>query len=149
MTYRVVAPELEALRTKLGITPADAPRLAEALTHGSVKQEGRRAVTNDRLAFLGDAVIELAIRADHVAAHPNASLGELSMKADEWAPDQHLATAARSIGLGAYLQLGKGAESERDTDSVLATALEAVIGAIFDAEGFTAAAACALRVIKP
>lgn len=144
-----MASDLSALRSRLGIVPEDAPRLGEALTHGSVNQTGGRAATNARLAFLGDAVIELAIRDSRSRADANASLGALSIRADEDVRNRRLAASARTIDLGDYIEFGKGAMGERDTESVLATALEAVIGAIFVERGFVPAAACALRVIKP
>jgi ribonuclease III len=143
------ASDLEELRARLGIAMTDAPRLEEALVHGSVNQTGGPAVpTNARLAFLGDAVIELAIRHDRFNTDGAASIGELSIKADEAVRNRRLAEIARSVSLGRYIDLGKGARAESDRESVLATAFEAVIGAIFVEKGFPTASCCALRIIN-
>lgn len=143
------APDIDGLRRKLGISASDAPLLEEALTHGSVNQTGGPPVkSNVTLAFLGDAVIELAIRDRNFRDREGASLGDLSMGADDEVRNKRLAEFARVIDLGDYIDLGKGAESERNGDKVLASALEAVMGAVFLGKGFEAAARCAMNVLK-
>lgn len=142
--------DLDALRARLGISASDAPRLEEALTHGSVNQTGGPPrSSNVKLAFLGDAVIELAIRDRMFRDRGGASLGELSMGADDEVRNRRLAEFARAIHLGGYIDLGKGAQNVRDQDRLLATALEAVVGAVFLGKDFQAAARCAMAVLKP
>lgn len=108
------ARDIDGLRAKLGIIASDAPRLEEALTHGSVNQTGGPPVkSNVTLAFVGDAVIELAVRDRMLNDRQDALLGELSTKSDEDVRNERLAERARTIQLGDYIDLGKGAQTER------------------------------------
>ena len=110
-----------------------------ALTHKSYCNEHRdeACADNERLEWLGDAVIDLAISARLMERFPTASEGELSKLRALIVNEEALAKITRKVGLGELLQLGRGEEltGGRDKSSVLADALEAVIGAVFLAGG--------------
>ncbi len=123
--------------------------LDEALTHKSYvnEQKDRNSQDNERLEFLGDAVLSLIISEHVVAALPDASEGELSKLKARLVSEVSLARAARSLGLGPLLRLGRGEELNqgRDKNSLLANAFEAVLAAIYLDGGLAAARAFAVR----
>lgn len=123
--------------------------LDEALTHKSYvnEQKDKGGRDNERLEFLGDAVLSLIIGEHVVAALPDASEGELSKLKARLVSEVSLARAARGLGLGALLRLGRGEELNqgRDKNSLLANAVEAVLAAIYLDGGLAAARAFALR----
>lgn len=123
--------------------------LDEALTHKSYvnEQKDKGGRDNERLEFLGDAVLSLIIGEHVVAALPDASEGELSKLKARLVSEASLARAARGLGLGALLRLGRGEELNqgRDKNSLLANAVEAVLAAIYLDGGLDAARAFALR----
>ncbi len=109
--------------------------LVEALTHKSYVNERREPGRkhNERLEFLGDAVLSL-IMCDHLARrYPELSEGALSKLKAKLVSEVSLANAARRLDLGARLKLGRGEERSngRDKASLLADALEAIIAAIY------------------
>jgi ribonuclease-3 len=111
--------------------------LQEALTHASYANEtGLRA--NERLEFLGDAVLALAVTEILFHRFPEREEGELTKIRAVVVSRPVLAEVARRIGLGSHLLLGKGAEEAgaRERPSVLASALEALLGAVFLAHGY-------------
>ncbi|MBX3349753.1 MAG: ribonuclease III [Nitrospira sp.] len=114
--------------------------LEEALTHKSYVNERREPgrTHNERLEFLGDAVLSLII-SDYLARHyPELSEGALSKLKAKLVSETPLANAARRLDLGRYLRLGRGEERSkgRDKASLLADALEAVIAAVYLDGGF-------------
>ena len=116
--------------------------LSEALTHKSYVNERRECGRkhNERLEFLGDAVLSL-IMSDHLVKHyPELSEGALSKLKAKLVSETPLANAARRMDLGARLKLGRGEElsNGRDKASLLADALEAVIAAVYLDGGFEA-----------
>jgi ribonuclease III len=126
---------LGALERRLGVKFYDPELLVQALTHRSFAHEHAAdgATDNERLEFLGDAVLEL-IAADMLyRGDPEAGEGSLTVDRTALASTGALAAAARRINLGDYLRVGKGVEKTggRDLDSLLANALEAVIGAVY------------------
>jgi ribonuclease-3 len=126
---------LGALERRLGVRFHDPELLLQALTHRSFAHEhaADRAADNERLEFLGDAVLEL-IAADMLyRGDPEAGEGSLTVDRTALASTGALAAAARRINLGDYLRVGRGVEKTggRDLDSLLANALEAVIGAVY------------------
>ena len=110
-----------------------------ALTHKSYAHENRESVLqdNERLEFLGDAVVDLAVSQRLMERFPTASEGELSKLRALIVNEEGLARIARSLPLGPLLLLGRGEEltGGRDKSSLLADALEAVIGSVFLAGG--------------
>lgn len=121
-----------ALRAWLPAEPLQ--HLEEALTHSSYANERRRQIEdNQRLEFLGDAVLSLLVSEALMARFPRAAEGELSQKRASIVRTEALADFARTLDLGAALLLGKGAAAanERNLDSVLCDAIEALLGAAY------------------
>ncbi len=111
--------------------------LAQALTHRSSVRESKKSGHNERLEFLGDAVLELAAT-DYLYHLSEKPEGELTNWRSALVQREHLAAVARDIQLGAYLNLSRGEEASggRDRTSNLANGLEALIGAIYLDKGF-------------
>lgn len=124
--------------------------LLQALTHRSAVRESRTHGHNERMEFLGDAVLELAAT-DYLYRLSGKSEGELTSWRSALVQREHLASVAREIKLGDYLRLsrGEGAAGGRDRDSNLANALEALIGAIYLDRGFPEAQAFCEKFIFP
>src|SRR5262249_48603241 len=136
---------VRALEDRLGVSFQDQLLALSALTHKSYCNEHRDEVRghNERLEFLGDAVIGLLVNQRLMDRFPQATEGELSKMRAVIVTQDGLASVARSIDLGKVLLLGRGEEitGGRDKDSLLADALEAVIGALYLSQGLPAAAA--------
>jgi ribonuclease III len=111
----------------------DETLLFEALTHKSHFNEKRLHNFNERLEFLGDAVLNLSISEMLMERLPVASEGLLSKVRSQIVNEAALAEVARAIQLGTHLNLGKGEEKGggRNRDSLLADALEALLGALY------------------
>ncbi len=126
---------VQALERKLHLVFSDRALGLAAVTHKSYTNEHRdeSATDNERLEFLGDAVVDLAISHRLMERFPLANEGELSKLRALIVNEEGLARVARGIGLGEILLLGRGEEltGGRDKNSVLADALEAVIGAAY------------------
>ena len=125
----------DLLAGRLGLPIRDRRLLAQALTHTSWLHEhpGEAAGHNERLEFLGDAVINLAVSQALYARHPEDDEGVLSARRAAIVSAPGLAALAARIDLGAYLALGEG-EANRSgpqRPSILASAFEAVSGALF------------------
>lgn len=139
----MTAPDRAALLARFGLD-AEPDRLAEALTHRSRANEDRRgsaAADNQRLEFLGDAVLQLLASEALMAAHPTADEGELSRMRAALVKMDSLAAFGREIGLPAHLSLGRGAAAsgEAQRDNVIADAVEAVVAAVYLHGGLDAA----------
>jgi len=132
--------QVRALERRLLISFPDRSLGLAALTHKSYTNEHREdsATDNERLEFLGDAVIDLAISHRLMERFPTASEGELSKLRALIVNEEGLAKVARALGLGDLLLLGRGEEltGGRTKNSVLADALEAVIGAVYLSNGW-------------
>lgn len=117
--------------------------IRQALTHSSYSNERKmnKMANNERLEFLGDAVLELISSEFIYTSHPRMPEGEMTKLRASMVCEPALAYCARQLPLGDYLLLGKGEDSTggRDRDSILSDALEAVIGAIYLDGGFTSA----------
>ncbi|MBD8895086.1 ribonuclease III [Desulfovibrio desulfuricans] len=120
-----------------------------ALTHSSWANEcGTGQNHNERLEFLGDAVLELCVSAQLYRRFPDAREGELTKMRAHLVSTVSLAERARKIGLVALLKLGRGEESQggRNRDGVLSDALEAVLAAVYEDGGFAAAQGVVARL---
>jgi len=141
-----------ALEKTLGISFNDALLLEQALVHSSFVNENPAQVpkSNERLEFLGDAILGLVIAEELYQNIPDASEGEMTDLRAALIRGDTLARVARAIRLGDHLYLGKGEESNggRDKTTNLAGALEAVIATIFLDQGFAAARKCTLRLFQ-
>ena len=123
-------------------------RLETALCHSSFANEHGRTC-NERMEFLGEAVLELCVSNYLYQNFPDAREGEMTRLRARLVNETALAGLARLIGLGPHLLLGKGEEAQggREKDSVLSDGLEAVIGAIYLDGGFEAACAAIGRIM--
>jgi len=138
------AQSLEAPTTSfegLGFVFGDPSLLQLALQHRSWCAENGGVESNERLEFLGDAVLDLVITSHLYHSTPGAAEGVLARYRSELVNAYALADLAKSIGLGDQLMLGKGEEATggRHKTSILADAMEAVIGAIYLDAGIEAA----------
>jgi len=126
---------------RLDLTGIDPDLLLRALTHRSWTAEHPDGEHNERLEFLGDAVLELVVTAELHERDPGAPEGVLSRRRASLVREESLARAARAVGLGDRMRLGRGelASGGADKDSLLADALEAVVGATFLSGGYAAA----------
>ncbi len=133
-----------ALAERLGLPIRDLNLLQQALIHSSYSHEHRdlAAGHNERLEFLGDSVVSLAISDALYRRHPDDDEGVLSARRASIVSTAGLARLAGRLGLGEHLLLGEG-ESQRGgrlRPALLASAFEAVVGAIYIDLGFEAAA---------
>lgn len=116
--------------------------LRTALTHSSFANESEEsAEDNERLEFLGDAVLELSISEILFRCHPDATEGALTRMRARLVSEPALAELARELKLDESLLLGRGEEMQggRERDSLLSDALEAILGAVFLDGGYDAA----------
>jgi len=124
----------DLLIERLGLPLRDHDLLAQALTHSSWLHEhpGEAAGHNERLEFLGDAVINLAVSQALFARHPDDDEGQLSVRRAAIVSAVGLAALAERIDLGAHLAIGDGeiARDGQHRPSLLASTFEAVVGAI-------------------
>ncbi|BBY79241.1 ribonuclease III [Mycolicibacterium pulveris] len=137
---------LEALGVKL---PDDL--LTMALTHRSYSYEHGGLPTNERLEFLGDAVLGLTITEELYHRHPDRSEGDLAKLRASIVNTQALADVGRKLsdrGLGSYLLLGKGEENSGGANkaSILADGVESLLGAIYVEHGIETAREVILRL---
>jgi ribonuclease-3 len=140
------------LADSLGFTFKDPAKLQQALYHRSYLNEAPQDVeSNERLEFLGDAVLGLVISERLFKDYPDLSEGKLSQIRAILVRWDALARAAERINLGDYLVLGKGEEMSggRKRPSNLAGALEALIGAAFMDRGMKAAEKLVLKLLQP
>ena len=122
----------------------------EALTHPSYANERRTGKHNQRLEFLGDAVLELCSSQHLFDAFPQADEGELTRRRAQLVNADALAAFARRSGVAAALRLGRGAEANglRDSTNVLADAVEALIAAAYLHGGFDAARRACQHIVR-
>lgn len=135
-----------ALEKRLGHRFASPRLLEQALTHRS-----RGADNNERLEFLGDGVLGCAMADELYARFPQLSEGKLTRLRASLVREEALAEVARTLGLGEFLRLGEGevAAGPEPRPSILADALEAVLGAVFLDAGYDAARKTVLAAFGP
>ena len=142
----------DEFQERLGHRFADAELLRQALTHASYGYEKRqRTPDNQRLEFLGDAVLQLAVTAELYRRFPEMPEGRLTVQRAQLVNRNHLQALAQELGLGEQLVLGRGEENSqgRQRPSILADAMEAVIGAVYAEAGWEPARAIVLRLLAP
>ena len=128
------------------------PELLErALTHRSYAYENGGLPTNERLEFLGDAVLGLIVTDTLFRRYPDLPEGQLAKLRAAVVQMRALADVARSLRLGSYVRLGRGEEGTggRDKSSILADTLEALIGAVYHECGLVAAHNLVHRLFDP
>ena len=133
--------DLKELEGKIGYKFDDFTLFTKAMIHSSYANEKHlpKYECNERLEFLGDAVLELVSSEFLFHNNPKLPEGELTKTRASMVCEPSLAMCARDIGLGDYLLLGKGEEATggRKRDSITSDAMEALIGAIYLDGGFT------------
>jgi ribonuclease III len=144
------AATVDALQSSLAYRFQNGALLEEALTHKSHvnEQKATAGLHNERLEFLGDAVLSLIVSERLVALLPQSSEGALSKLKARLVSETILAEVARRLRLGSCLRLGRGEELSkgRDKDSLLADALEAVIAAVYLDGGLEAGRQVVIRL---
>jgi ribonuclease-3 len=142
---------MDSLEELLGYKFRNSLLLAEALTHPSLAYETQRPhFDNQRLEFLGDAVLQLALTAHLYHLFPGFSEGDLTKMRARLVSKEALHNLAISIDLGGYVLLGRGEEASggRERASTLADAFEALLCALYLDGGFEAACDVVLKVAK-
>ena len=142
------APKLRALQESLGYTFGDEGLLRLALTHPSLAHElGTSLQHNQRLEFLGDAVLQLVLTDELYARFPDVGEGPLTKARAQLANQRTLSGQGRRLALGDHLLLSRGEEGTggRHRASTLADAFEALVGAVYLDGGWEAARGFVLR----
>ena len=136
----IIMKDIKEFQQKIGYHFSDEKLLMQALTHSSYANEKhmKKLSDNERLEFLGDAVLEIISSDFLFNSYQDKPEGELTKLRASIVCEPTLAICAREIGLGDYLRLGKGEDQTggRGRKSILSDALEAVIGAIYLDGGF-------------
>ena len=130
----------DALEAALAHRFADPELLQRALTHASYVNEHPPAIAQDGLAFVGDAALGLVVAERLLAREPTAPVGVLTPARAALVSGANLARCAAALQLGALIRLGRGEEQTggRTRESILATTLEALLGAIYLDSGLDA-----------
>ena len=140
-TVKMSKIDLKKFQNKIGYNFKNIDYLKQALRHSSYSNENKmpKISSNERLEFLGDAVLELVTSEYLFANYPDVSEGELTKTRASLVCEPTLNLCAKEIDLGEYLLLGKGEDATggRTRPSVVSDAMEAVIGAIYLDGGFT------------
>jgi ribonuclease-3 len=143
----------KTLERKIGYRFRDKSLLLQAMLHSSFVNEhtGRRLQSNERLEFLGDAVLELVVSEHLVHELKNQNEGILSLKRSALVRESTLASLARSLRLHAHIVLGRGEQKENGhkRDSVLSDTFEALLGAVYRDGGIEAARGVVHRIFRP
>ena len=142
--------DLAVLQNTLGVSFKDPSLMEQALVHSSYINENSDITTsNERLEFLGDAVLGLIIAQELYKSLPQSSEGEMTELRSSLVRGDALSRLAKAISLGDYLYLGKGEEASggRRKPANLAGAMEAVIAAIFLDQGFNVTRDFILRLM--
>ncbi len=125
---------MKEFEEKIGYTFKDKTTLTLALTHSSYANENKKSNEyNERLEFLGDAVLQVVVSEKLYTNNPNMPEGDMSKNRASLVCEEALSNYSKKIELGKWLLLGKGEETQgaRNRPSTLADAFEAVVGAIF------------------
>ncbi len=135
--------ETEALEGCLGWTFSNRALLQEALTHSTFANEDPNAgPNNERLEFLGDAVLDVLVASVLFQRPEMSDEGEMSRRRARVVRREALAVLARGLHLGCYLRVGEGQRRSGATDSILADAYEALAAAVFLDGGYEAVELC-------
>ncbi|MGH2634292.1 MAG: ribonuclease III [Tepidiformaceae bacterium] len=145
-------PAFDDFVQRLGVKPLPGDLLNQALTHASyLNESGAQVQSNERLEFLGDAVLGLVVANELFGLYGGAGEGDLTRMRAEVVRGSTLAAAASRIGLGDQLILGRGEEAAggRARERNLAGALEALIGAVYRGHGYRVTRSFILRLLAP
>ena len=143
--------KLNELQKNIGYEFKQEALLKQALTHSSYAHEKnlKELMDNERLEFLGDAVLEVVPSEFLFTNHPEMNEGQMTKLRASLVCEQSLATCARQLNLGSFLLLGNGEDltGGRERDSILSDAWEALIGAMYLDGGFTSAKEFILKYV--
>jgi ribonuclease-3 len=143
--------DYSTLEAMLGYTFRERGLLEQALRHASWCNEHSAAALedNERLEFLGDAVLDLVVGHKLMTRYPQLREGQLSVTRAQVVSEAGLSEVAAKLGLGAWLVLGKGEEKSggRTKASILADAFEAILAAVYLDGGFVAAVEMVERLL--
>jgi ribonuclease-3 len=141
----------ESLQKAIGYRFKQPQLLAQALVHSSFVNENPGVDSNERMEFLGDAVLDIVIAGELFRRLPGCNEGGLTALRSKLVCSGTLADIAGNIGLGGHLRMGKGEEAGggRQKAANLASALEAVIAAIYLDDGLDEAGGVILRLFGP
>ena len=141
---------LRALEATLGHRFADVGLLARALTHASYAHEHPPQADQEPLAFVGDAALGLIVAERLLGQSPDAPVGVLTPARAEIVSGANLARWALLLELGALVRLGRGEHLSggRERESILATTLEAVLGAVYLEAGLEAVRRVVTRLAR-
>jgi ribonuclease-3 len=144
------AADFGPLHERLGVT-IEHDLAVRALTHRSFAYENGGLPTNERLEFLGDAVLGLVVTDALFSRHPDLPEGQLAKLRAAVVNMRALADVARGLEVGKYIRLGRGEETSggRDKSSILADTLEALIGATYVQHGVETARGLVHRLVDP
>ena len=144
--------ELESLQETLGINFNDVSILQQALVHGSYLHENPDFAlpSNERLEFLGDSLLGFVIAEKLYTDFPDLTEGGMTKLRAALVRKETLSRISQSLGLGDYLYMGCGEETSggRTKQSILASALESLVGAILMDQGFDPCRAFVLRLFE-
>jgi ribonuclease-3 len=140
--------DLDVLSERLGVR-VDHGALRHALTHRSYAYESGGLPHNERLEFLGDSVLGLVVTDSLFRDHPDVPESQLAKYRAAVVNARTLAEVARELGVGEFLLLGRGEQTTggRDKGSILADAMEALIGAVYLEAGLAEATALVHRLL--
>lgn len=152
MKIRKEESDLKSLEKKIGYTYKNISYLETALTHSSYANEVRRNTkSNERLEFLGDAVLSIVV-SDYIFQHcPNLPEGDLSKLRASLVCEKSLCRFSKELGVGDYLKLSKGERNLKghERPSILADAFEAIIASIYLDGGMDEARRFILSFVEP
>ncbi|RFA22414.1 ribonuclease III [Subtercola boreus] len=150
MSTAAADPDRAHLLSTLGVEIPDA-LLNLALTHRSWSYEHGGVPTNERLEFLGDSILGQAVTVMLYTRYPELGEGELAKRRASLVSTVALAGIGKTIGLGAYVLLGRGEDltGGRSKSSILADTVEALIGATYLGLGGDTATQLVLRLVEP
>jgi ribonuclease III len=145
----VLLSSIDTLAHRLGLAPESAT-LMVALTHSSYAAE-HGVESNERLEFLGDAVVDLVVADAIIHDHPELNQGTGSLARSKVVNEPALADAARVLGIGEFVRLGKGEFKSHGSErpGLLADAFEAIVAAVFIERGFEAAREFVMAQLGP
>jgi len=153
MDARTMPAELSELESIIGVTFIDKQLLLSAITHRSYLNEHRSATQdhNERLEFLGDAVLELVVTDYLFKAYPEKPEGELTAIRAALVNTVSLSASAEALGINQYLLMSKGEAKDegRARQYILANVFEAFIGAMYLDQGFEVAKGFITRELFP
>ncbi|MDA8400334.1 MAG: ribonuclease III [Actinomycetota bacterium] len=144
-----LAPEAVSLAERMGVSFDDQRLLVKALAHRSWCAEREGQESNERLEFLGDAVLGMVVTERAYLSYPLMAEGALAKLRAEVVSSETLAATARRLDVGPALLLGRGEELSggREKSSILADAMEALIGAVYLDQGWPAVSELVLGIL--